>query len=727
MTELSGTFEGVGLPAIVRFLSGLKKTGCLSIAYDNWRGHVFFDLGRVTGASLGSRQGLTALDALVQALPSASFAFEATSRVGGEATISLSAEALQAHLDELVVQTANGTFRLPSFEAVPALVPQEHLEGEGEPLPFDRGMLQTLLVVDGKRTVRQIVAQRGSVDALWQLGNLAEVGLVALSSTRAKTAPQVIAPSAGASSPVAPLAAQPSAGASEPAEPTPARPFALDVAPDDATPHCPKLGFDDDATNSFGRPTRLHRCFAAAAPLPLSLDQQRELCLSDQFGTCPRLTMGTSVPPAREPQTARRDSAVRPPASRRPEPDGDDSRIVRLPFITRANAVERGAVADRQAVGGSEPTRFRPAGGSVRDGGVPPPTPLRTRLERTSGTSSTSAIAEGQAAVADAPRAPEPKSTRPALLAAAAEPRLGGIPVGILAGGAVVLVVLGVVAYLLLPFLGGLFVDDSVDTSTLPNTSAVAAGTPIAQVTGARATLAARATAGADAGASTNDSVSAQAGPPAASAATALPAPTLPPEPGQAAPVQPPGNPLLDEHFTSNERQWPSTAAGTASLTNGSYRLAPRQAGQFVAVGAPIAGVPNDVVVSATFRKLSGPPGGGYGIIVRDQASTPEDGTSQDGHYYVLEVGDKGEIGMWRRDGDHWVDLLAWQPSPVVKAGTAPNEMSVRAVGNRLSLSVNGTQAATKIDDTFSSGGVGLFAGGDGNQVAVDHFSVQTP
>jgi hypothetical protein len=82
---------------------------------------------------------------------------------------------------------------------------------------------------------------------------------------------------------------------------------------------------------------------------------------------------------------------------------------------------------------------------------------------------------------------------------------------------------------------------------------------------------------------------------------------------------------------------------------------------------------------------------------------------------------------MWRRDGDHWVDLLAWQPSPAVKPDTASNELSVRAVGNRLTLSVNGTEVATKTDDTFAAGGVGLFVGGDGNEVSVDRFSIQTP
>jgi hypothetical protein len=149
--------------------------------------------------------------------------------------------------------------------------------------------------------------------------------------------------------------------------------------------------------------------------------------------------------------------------------------------------------------------------------------------------------------------------------------------------------------------------------------------------------------------------------------------------------------------------------------------------GQFVAIGAPIADVLQDVVVNASFRKLSGPAGGGYGIIVRDQSAATHDGATQDGRYYVLEVGDKGEVGIWRRDGDHWADLLPWQRSDAVKPGTATNELTVRASGNRLSMSVNGTQVVSRTDAAYSSGGVGIFVGGDGNQVAVDRFIVQTP
>jgi len=69
------------------------------------------------------------------------------------------------------------------------------------------------------------------------------------------------------------------------------------------------------------------------------------------------------------------------------------------------------------------------------------------------------------------------------------------------------------------------------------------------------------------------------------------------------------------------------------------------------AVGV-LTGQLRDVLVTATFHKADGPPGGGYGIIVRDQGPGSRDGLNQGGHYYVLEVGDSGEVGIWRRDED---------------------------------------------------------------------------
>jgi hypothetical protein len=223
-------------------------------------------------------------------------------------------------------------------------------------------------------------------------------------------------------------------------------------------------------------------------------------------------------------------------------------------------------------------------------------------------------------------------------------------------------------------------------------------------------------------------------------AATLAPSPTVlvratatrPPSPAtptaRAAPaVSVAGQPLIDVRFAAGAQQGWLDNPPYAMWSDGAYRLQARQPTHFVAVGAPVDRLLRDVVVSATFRKTGGPPGGGYGLVVRDQSPEDLDGVNQDASAYVLEAGDLGDFGVWRRAGDHWVDLVPWTHSESVRIGGSPNDLVVRAVGDRLTFIVNGTELASVQDNTLPAGGVGVFVGGDYNEVALDRFVVQVP
>src|SRR5918912_3149194 len=188
MTELNGALDGLGLPAIVRFLASLRMTGWLRIVHEDWHGELFFEAGRVVAASFGNRTGLPAIEALIQALPEGQFTFTTASAgpAAEQRNVDLTSDELLAHLDELVqaVQTAPS---LPPLTAVPVVVPQED-GGDADNLRLDRGTLQTLLAVDGHRTVREIVTARGSFEALWQLGSLARLGVIELTEAGAQEA-----------------------------------------------------------------------------------------------------------------------------------------------------------------------------------------------------------------------------------------------------------------------------------------------------------------------------------------------------------------------------------------------------------------------------------------------------------------------------------------------------------------------------------------------------------
>jgi hypothetical protein len=180
---------------------------------------------------------------------------------------------------------------------------------------------------------------------------------------------------------------------------------------------------------------------------------------------------------------------------------------------------------------------------------------------------------------------------------------------------------------------------------------------------------------------------------------------------------------LMDEHFA---HAWPDKPGGTAWFTADGYRLYARHPGDFVAVRAPLADVPRDAIVSATFRKVGGPPGGGYGLIVRDQGVGAGDGVDQSGQYIVAAVSDRGEAGIWRRDGQRWIDLIPWSPAGSVRPNDKSNDLTVQLAGDRLTYLINGNRIAS-IDIGLKSGHVGAFTGGDLNDVVLAHFRVEAP
>jgi hypothetical protein len=186
---------------------------------------------------------------------------------------------------------------------------------------------------------------------------------------------------------------------------------------------------------------------------------------------------------------------------------------------------------------------------------------------------------------------------------------------------------------------------------------------------------------------------------------------------------------VLDERFAKKIVGWPDDPKATAWFDPDGlgYRLAPTTAGNFVAVGVPGHTDLTDVLVSATFRKTSGPSGGGYGLIVRDQQPGFRDGANQTGSYYVFEVSDRGEYGVWQRDGSRWIELLPWTTSEVVRSGGAENQLSVVALGESMTFLVNGTPVTTQTDTKLRSGGVGLYVAGDGDKFLIDRLTVRAP
>ena len=153
--------------------------------------------------------------------------------------------------------------------------------------------------------------------------------------------------------------------------------------------------------------------------------------------------------------------------------------------------------------------------------------------------------------------------------------------------------------------------------------------------------------------------------------------------------------PVLEEWFADNRRQWPNDPLGTAWFADGAYHLSAREPGRFVAVGAPIGRSLRDMVMSGAFRKVGGPPGGGYGLIVRDQATASRDGINQRRAILRARGGRPRESsGSGAEKRITGRTCCPGRRSDAVRPGTAPNELTLRAIGPRLTFVVNGVQVA---------------------------------
>lgn len=756
MSGLSGSLAAVGLRAIVGFLAGLGKSGTLRLSHDRWWGEVILDRGEVVGAAFGAEQGLAALDAIALAFPVGTFNFvdaPAGSVPVAARNVDLPAPALQARLEEML----GGRGDAPALGFTLAAVPQVVLGDPGasdapEKVALSRGAIQTLLAVDGRRSVADVAAGRGYAETIRDLQTLARQGLVALpvdlperSSAETRTPANghadsptdVPAASPPAREPLAPegrsslepvaLADEPSAPAAEPDAPVaePAR------GAERGGHTCPKLGFADDGQRHFSRPTQIHRCFAGARPQRIATDDQQDFCLTGLFPACARFAAGAMSPEA-VPDSLRPGGAAeapaRPAGERAPIPGASASQAPPQGPLQgqyqdapgRATPSETGnGVLVAQAVNGvhaSPPaaptldgldrealwapvTLVEPASVErARAGGpsaaalvtsvAPPlkadaPTPVVPYGVRSDGVGSDGPLSrDGRQGVADEPR-PE---RSPGALARPARPglleRLRGWRTQLM----LVLAAAGIGGALLVPMLMRAPADGPRPT-------------PAAGIAGS---------AGGVGG-------------------------SAPPATGGAVPAgTPAGTPralrtVFDDRFVSSQSSWPNNPDSTAWFADGTYRLLARQAGQFVAIGAPLRERFRDVVVTGAFRKVGGPLGGGYGLIVRDQGPGARDGVNQLGAFYVFEVGDKGEVGVWRRDGDKWVDILPWEPSNAVSQGNATNTLSVQAIGQQLTFSVNGQRVSSHTDGTLQDGTAGIFVGGDNNEVVIERFVVQLP
>ncbi|MBV9595544.1 MAG: DUF4388 domain-containing protein, partial [Chloroflexi bacterium] len=119
---------------------------------------------------------------------------------------------------------------------------------------------------------------------------------------------------------------------------------------------CPLLGFADDREHHYSRSTAMHRCYAGGAASLVSAQEQRDLCLSGRFSTCPRFrtdeaTILTAAPVvvAAAPEPAVRPVPLRAVAARAAPPPMPPGVAARLAAASQMQMSSSAAPAPRMS------------------------------------------------------------------------------------------------------------------------------------------------------------------------------------------------------------------------------------------------------------------------------------------------------------------------------------------------------------------------------------------
>ena len=130
-----------------------------------------------------------------------------------------------------------------------------------------------------------------------------------------------------------------------------------------------------------------------------------------------------------------------------------------------------------------------------------------------------------------------------------------------------------------------------------------------------------------------------------------------------------------------------------------------------------------DATVRVTARSVDGTPAlTGYGLIVHGEKS--KTGTLED-YALLIYTGSDPQYEIIKHKAGEQTTVVPWTKSSVIRSGTNPNQLEVRAKGTELSFYING-QYVDRITDTenFKRGVAGLYTS-DTAEVAFDDLEIE--
>jgi hypothetical protein len=178
---------------------------------------------------------------------------------------------------------------------------------------------------------------------------------------------------------------------------------------------------------------------------------------------------------------------------------------------------------------------------------------------------------------------------------------------------------------------------------------------------------------------------------------------------------------VKEDDFSDPSSGWPTprTTGGSHGDEDGVYRVTLEQDEWSHVLAAATADVDlTDVVIEVDVRFASNFAEAGAGVICRAQDAD---------NYYLFEIED-GTASIVRFLNDEQTFLADDEPTDAVDPGQS--RLRAECIGNRLTLFVNGREAASAEDGAHTHGDIGMMAGGAGQgftDVRFDNFSARSP
>jgi hypothetical protein len=130
-----------------------------------------------------------------------------------------------------------------------------------------------------------------------------------------------------------------------------------------------------------------------------------------------------------------------------------------------------------------------------------------------------------------------------------------------------------------------------------------------------------------------------------------------------------------------------------------------------------------DATVRVTARSVDGtPPSTGYGLMVHGQKTKAGD---LEDYALLVYTGSEPKYEIIKHKGGEQTAVVPWTISKIIRSGTNPNQLEIRAQGSELSFYING-QYVDRITDNenFKRGRAGLYTS-DAAEVAFDDLEIE--